>query len=143
MPTVEESVVIDRPRAEVFAFFDDVDNVEVVNSNVTEYLVAEGAPTGVGRSAKFSVKVAGVRLDYTDETTEWVENERIKQVGEGRIPYSITLGFADEGQGTRVTWHQEVDSLGGVFRFADGVVMKMYARDVRGNLEKAKELLES
>lgn len=48
------------------------------------------------------------------------------------------------GGGTRVTWHQESGSLGGVFgSLADTVVAKLYARDVRSNLEHAKALLEA
>ena len=48
----------------------------------------------------------------------------------------------DEGEGTKVTWHQEMESLKGLFKFADPIVLKMYARDVRSNLEKVKTILE-
>jgi carbon monoxide dehydrogenase subunit G len=143
MLTVDESIVIEKPRDEVFTFFSDPDNVAVYSSNIVDYEVVSGAPDAVGRKAKFAVKVVGVRLDYTDEVVERVENERAKLVSrDGRIPYSITLSFADEGSGTKVTWLQESETLGGVFKFADGLVMKMYTRDVRSNLEKAKTLLE-
>jgi uncharacterized membrane protein len=144
MLTVDESIVIDKPRPEVFEFFADPDNVAVYSSNLVDYEVVDGAPDQVGRKAKFAVKVVGVRLEYTDELVERVPNERAKLVSrEGRIPYSITLSFADEGSGTKVTWLQESESLGGVFKLADGLVIKMYARDVRSNLEKAKTLLEA
>ncbi|MET0839203.1 MAG: SRPBCC family protein [Marmoricola sp.] len=144
MLTVEESVTIDKPRAEVSAFFADPDNVPVYSSNLVDYEVVSGGPTEIGRRAKFAVKVVGVRLDYTDELVEYVEGERAKLVSrDGKIPYSITLTFSDEGSGTKVTWLQESESLGGVFKLADGLVMKMYSRDVRSNLEKAKTLLEA
>ena len=143
MLTVEESVVIDKPRAEVFDFFADPANVAVYSSNLVDYEVVSGGPREVGRRAKFAVKVVGVRLDYTDELTELVEGERAKlESRDGRIPYAITLTFSDEGSGTRVGWLQESESLGGVFKMADGLVMKVYSRDVRSNLEKAKALLE-
>src|SRR6478672_6722434 len=132
MLTVEESVVIDKPRGEVFDFFATPDNIAV-----------SGGAHDIGREAKFAVKVVGVRLEYTDELVEFVENERLKTSSkEGRIPYSITLTFADDGTGTKVSWRQEVESLGGVFKFGDGLVIKMYSKDVRSNLEKAKALLE-
>jgi hypothetical protein len=41
-----------------------------------------------------------------------------------------------------VTWLQESESLGGVFKMADGLVIKIYSKDVRSNLEKAKAILE-
>ena len=144
MLTVEESVVIDKPRPEVFEFFSDPDKVAVYSSNLIDYEVLSGGPREVGRKARFAVKVVGVRLDYTDELVELVENERAKLVSaDGKIPYSITMTFTDEGSGTRVTWLQESESLGGVFKLADGLVVKMYGRDVRSNLDKAKTLLEA
>jgi carbon monoxide dehydrogenase subunit G len=143
MLTVEESIVVDKPRAEVAAFFAEPENTAVYSSNLIDYEVVSGGPQEIGRRAKFSVKVVGVRLDYTDELVEYVEGERFKTASkEGRIPYSITLTFADEGSGTKVTWLQGVGSLGGVFKLGDGLVVKMYSKDVRSNLEKAKALLE-
>jgi carbon monoxide dehydrogenase subunit G len=144
MLTVEESVVINKPRAEVFDFFSDPDKVALYSSNLVDYETLSGEPREVGHKARFAVKVVGVRLDYTDELVEFEENERAKLVSvDGKIPYSITMTFSDEGEGTRVTWLQETESLGGVFKIADGLVLKMYSRDVRSNLENAKTLLEA
>ena len=42
-----------------------------------------------------------------------------------------------------MSWHQEMESLKGVFKFADAIVLKLYSRDVRSNLEKVKTILES
>ncbi len=144
MLTTEESIVIDKPRAVVAEFFADPANTELYSSNIVDYEVISGGAKEVGRQAKFSIKVVGVRLDFTDELVEYVEGERAKLVSrQGKIPYSMTLEFADEGAGTKVTWHQESESLGGVFKFADGLVLKMYAKDVHSNLEKAKALIEA
>jgi len=144
MITIDESIVIAKPRHEVFEFFADPDNVTVYSSNLVDYEVIEGEPDKVGRKAKFAVKVVGVRLDYTDELVERVPDERAKlESRDGRIPYSITLTFTDEGSGTKVRWLQESETLGGVFKLADGLVVKMYSRDVKSNLEKAKTLLEA
>jgi carbon monoxide dehydrogenase subunit G len=143
MLTVEESIVIDKPRAEVADFFADPDNTTVYSSNLVDYQVVSGGAKEVGRQAKFAVKVLGIKLDFTDELVEFVDGEHAKLVSrEGRIPYSITLDFADEGAGTKVTWLQESENLGGVFKLADGLVMKVYSKDVRSNLEKAKAILE-
>jgi carbon monoxide dehydrogenase subunit G len=144
MLTVEESIVIDKPRAEVFTFFTDPDNVEVYSSNIVDYTVVSGEDTEIGRRATFKAKVVGVKLDFTDELVAYDEGKTYTLASrEGRIPYTIETRFADEGSGTRVTWHQESESLGSVFKFADSIVLKMYAKDVRSNLEKAKTLLEA
>jgi uncharacterized membrane protein len=144
MPTVEESVVIDKPIGEVFAFFTDPDNVSVYSSNIGDYRVVSGGNSEIGRKAEFTARVVGVRLDFTDELVEYEEGKHYKLASTGgRIPYTIDTRFEDEGDSTRVTWHQESESLGSVFKLADPIVLKMYAKDVRSNLEKAKTLLEA
>lgn len=144
MLTIDESIVIDKPRAEVFEFFADPDSVVVYSSNVVEYEVISGGAREVGRRARLVAKVVGVRLESTDELVEFVEGERVKIVAEdATVPYSIEISCADENGGTRVSWHQESESLRGVFKFGDQLVLRMYSRDVRSNLEKAKALLEA
>ena len=100
MLTVEESIQIDKPRPEVFEFFSDPDKVAVYSSNLVDYEVISGDAREVGRKARFAVKVVGVRLDYTDELVEFVENERIKLASsDGKIPYSITMDLQRRGIG--------------------------------------------
>jgi carbon monoxide dehydrogenase subunit G len=142
--TVEESIVINKPRSEVWEFMIRPENVVVYSSNVVEYEKVSGEDDQVGRVAKGAVKVAGRRLEFTDELVEIEEGRRGKLVSEdATIPFSLELRYDDEGDGTKLTWHQEMESLKGVFKFADPIVLRLYARDVRSNLEKAKTILES
>jgi carbon monoxide dehydrogenase subunit G len=142
--TVEESIVINKPRTEVWEFMLQPENVVVYSSNVVEYEKISGENDEVGRVAKGSVKVAGRRLDFTDKLVEVEPGHRGKLVSEdATIPYSLELIYDDEGDGTKLTWHQEMESLKGVFKFADPIVLRLYSRDVRSNLEKAKTILES
>lgn len=144
MLTVEESIVIDKSREEVYEFFTDPDNVPVYCSNIVEYTLVEGDREKVGRKCRGAAKVAGRRVEFQDEVVEMEEAHRSKLVSEdATIPYSLELRYADEGTGTRVTWHQEIESLKGFFKFADPIVLRMYGRDVRANLENAKTILES
>ena len=144
MLTVEESIVIDRPREEVWGFFIDPDNVPVYCSNIVEYTLLDGDRDKVGRTCQGAAKVAGRRVEFKDEIVEMEEGRRSKLVSEdATIPYSLELRYADEGTGTKVTWHQEMESLKGFFKFADPIVLRMYGRDVRANLENAKTILES
>ncbi len=144
MLTVEESIVINRPRSEVWAFLIDPENVVVYSSNVVEYEKLSGENDEVGRVCRGAVKVAGRRLEMTDKLIEVDEGKRARIVSDdATIPYMLEFRYDDEGDGTRLTWHQEVESLKGVFKFADPIVMKLYARDVRSSLEKAKTILEA
>jgi len=144
MLTVEESIVINRPRLEVWEFMIDPDNVPVYNSNVVEYDLVSGEAQEVGRICRGAVKVAGRRLELTDELVEVERGRGGKLVStDATIPYTLSFHYEDEGEGTKVTWHQEMESLKGFFKFADPIVLKLYARDVRSNLEKAKTILEA
>ena len=59
------------------------------------------------------------------------------------MEFHITWQFQPEGEGCKVIFDQEVGSLGGFFgHLADPLVTKMYSRDVKGNLENLKVLLE-
>jgi carbon monoxide dehydrogenase subunit G len=144
MLAVEESIVIARPRAEVWDFLTDPENVTVYASNIVEYEMVEGDKHTVGRRCRGAAKVAGRRVEFTDEMRESEPAAHTRLVSEdATIPYSLDLSYAEEDGGTRVTWHQEVESLKGIFKFADPIVMRLYARDVRANLENAKTILES
>ncbi len=144
MLTVEESIVINRPRMEVWEFMIDPDNVPVYSSNVVEYELVSGEKQEVGRICRGAVKVAGRRLELTDEMVEVETGRTGKLVSkDATIPYTLSLHYEDEGNGTKLTWHQEMESLKGFFKFADPIVLKLYARDVRSNLEKAKTILEA
>lgn len=144
MLTVEESIVFNKPRSEVWDFMTDPENVPVYSSNIVEYEKVSGENDEVGRVCRGAVKVAGRRLELTDKLVEVEKGRRGKLVSEdATIPYSLELIYDDEGEGTKLTWHQEMESLKGVFKFADPIVLRLYARDVRSNLEKAKTILES
>ncbi len=144
MLTVDESIVINKPREEVWEFMTDPDNVPVYSSNIVEYEMLSGEKHEVGRVCRGVVKVDGRRLELTDELVEVERGRGGKIVSkEATIPYTLSLRYEDEGDGTKVSWHQEVESLKGFFKFADPIVLKLYSRDVRSNLEKAKTILES
>ena len=140
MLSVDESIVIDKPRMEVYEFMLDPDNVPVYSSNVVEYDLVSGEKDKIGRTCHGVVKVAGRRLEFTDELVENEPGRGGKLVSEdATIPYSLSHPpTRTRAAGTRLIWHQEMESLKGFFKYADGIVLKLYSRDVRSNLEKAK-----
>jgi len=145
MPDIQESIVIAKPREEVYEFMTAADNIPLYSSNVIEYEMVSGQERTVGSVARGASKVAGRRLDWTTTLREVDDGKRtFIESTESKIPFTIEMRFEDDPGGTKVTFAQHTDSLGGFFgKLADPVVVKMYARDVHGNLEKAKLLLES
>lgn len=142
MPRVEESVHIDRPVAEVFAYVTDPDNQTTIQSNMIDF--QSDGPLEKGRRTSGVTRVAGRKVDWSSEVTEFEQDRHfeIRSI-DAPMDFHITWHFEAEDGGTRVRFEQEVGSLGSFFgRLADPVVTKMYARDVRGNLENLKTLLE-
>ena len=106
--------------------------------------VTEG-PLGKGTQNRGSVKVAGKRVDFVSEVVEFDEGRRwVSRSTESPIPFELDVAYEDADGGTRISWHQESPGFGGFFgKLTDPVVNRMYAKDVRSNLEKLKELLEA
>ena len=142
MPHIKESVHINRPVADVFAYVSDPDNQTTIQSNMIEF-EADG-PMKKGTRTSGVTRVAGRRVDWSAEVTEFHQDRRVEiRSLDAPMEFHITWAYEPEDTGCRVTFEQEVGSLGSFFgRLADPLVTKMYSRDVRGNLDNLKILLE-
>lgn len=145
MPTVEETILIRRPRDEVFAFATDPANVPLYSSNLMEFEKTSDGPVGKGTTYRGIAKVAGKSLSWTSEYAEFEPGRKVVNRSiDSPMAWEIQVGYEDEAGDTLVRWHQETDSYGGFFgKLADPLVTRMYSRDVKSNLEKLKELLEA
>ncbi len=145
MPSVEETIVINRPRSEVFAFATDAANVPVYSSNLAEFEKTSKGPVDKGTTYRGVTKVAGRSLAWTSEVPEFEDGRHfVNRSVESPMAWEINISYEDAQGGTRMTWRQDMADLGGFFgKLADPLVTRMYAKDVRSNLEKLKELLEA
>lgn len=143
MPRVQESIHIERPVEDVFAFATTPENQTLISSNMIEFS-ADRAVMEKGTRAEGAIRVAGKKLEWTSEVTEFERNRRVEMRSiDSPIPFHITWEYEAEDGGTRVTFVQEADELGGFFgKLADPVVTKVYARDVKATLETLKILCE-
>ena len=146
MPTVEETVVIHRPKTQVFAYMQDPTKTTLYNSNLVEFGKISDGPVGKGTQYRGVAKVAGRKLEWTSEVTEWEENRHwhIRSM-ESPVSFEIDITVRDLEGMTHVTFHQESASFfDGIWgKLADPAVTRMYGRDVRKNLAKLKQLLEA
>ncbi|WP_137876218.1 SRPBCC family protein [Rhodococcus sp. Q] len=140
----EESIMIARPVADVFEYMSNPDNAPAWNGNVVDYNLESGKPDEVGSVTSFTAKVAGFKLEATEELTDYQANKRLGfRSVKSKVGYDRELDFAVDGEHTRVTWVSEAEAGTGVFKFADPIVQKLHAHDVRSSLEKAKTILEA
>lgn len=145
MPNVTESITIDVPRQVVFDFIKEPANNLLVSSNMETFEQATDGPVGVGTRYRGIVKVAGRKIEWTNEVTRYDEGKSMHTKSiESPIDFTYDTDLEDDGEGTKVTVRQDIGSFGGFFgKLADPLVVRMYRKDVRANLEKMKELLEA
>jgi uncharacterized protein YndB with AHSA1/START domain len=146
MPTIEESIEIARPCADVFTYATDPDNITVWQSNVQDYAQESAGERDKGAHDRGVVRVAGKKIEFTQEVVEWAPPTRtVMRSLEAPMSWELEMRFEELGPSrTRVTMHQDAQELGGFFgKLGDALATRMYSRDVRSNLENLKELLES
>jgi hypothetical protein len=145
MPVVDESIIVNRPRSEVFAFGVDPEKVLLYSSNLIEYEQVTDGPVGLGARNRGSVRVAGRRIDFLDEVVEFKDGEAVAYRSiESPLSFELRVTYEDSDGGTMVSWRQETQGFKGFFgKLTDPLVTRMYAKDVRSNLEKFKDLLEA
>lgn len=144
MPTIEETIRVERAPHDVFEFATDPDNVPLYSSNLVHYEKTSEGPIGVGATYAGDVKVAGKLFHWTAESAEFNEDRSwtMKSM-ESPMPWEIHVDLIPDNGGTRVEWRQEIGNWGSFFgKLADPIVTKMYSKDVKSNLEKLKLLLE-
>jgi uncharacterized membrane protein len=143
MPHIEESIHIDRPVSDVFAFATDPANQTMIATNMIAFEM--DGPMEKGARSDGVTKVAGRRVEWTSEVVEFEQDRRVEiRSVEAPMDFHITWTYEADREGTRVGFVQEVPSLGGFFgRMGDTLVTRMYERDVRSNLDNLKALLEA
>lgn len=143
MPRIRESVHINRPVDEVFAYATDPANQTLIASNMIEYDL-DAPSMAKGARASGTTRVAGKRINWTSEVTEYDEGSRVEiRSIDAPMDFEIAWSYEQDGDATLVTFEQTVPDTGGFFgKLTDPIVTKMYSRDVRSNLENLKTLLE-
>ena len=145
MPVVDDSIIINRPRDQVFAYAVDPTNVPLYSSSLIEFKQVTPGPVQKGTRNEGAIKVAGKRIDFTNEVVEFEEGRHwLARTIDSPFPVDLEVTYEDVESGTKVTWHEEAEGLGSFFgKLADPLVARMRAKDVRSNLAQLKELLEA
>jgi uncharacterized protein YndB with AHSA1/START domain len=143
MIRIEQSVVINRPIEEVFAYVTDIDKMSLWMSELVEAKQTSEGPVNVGTTAGAVANPLGRRAESTQEVTEYEPN--------GKFAYKSTSGpFASEDEftfesvagGTKVTRVTEAE-LGGFFRLAEPLAVRMLKRQFETNFANLKDLQEA
>lgn len=146
MAVMEESLVINRPRRDVFDFIVTPENMFLWISNLIEYARLTEGPLRKDSLTRAKLKVVGKTVEVTVETYEFEEAERwTSRTIEAPIDVEVGTRLEDADGGTRVTFRQRIGEIPGGFfgRLAEPLVVRMIRKDMRVSLEKLKVLLEA
>ena len=139
----EHTVVIERPREEVFEYLTTVDKLPEWQSSVLETHKHTDGPVGVGTSFTEVRKFLGRQLESRLEVTEHEPPERFSlRVVEGPVPFDVRHVLRASDGGTTLEVVIEGDP-GGFFKVAAPLVARQGKRQLESDFGTMKTLLEA
>ena len=141
---VTTSIVIARPRPEVFAYAIDPNRTASWYRNITSVRWLTEEPLAVGSRLAFVAHFLGRRLAYTYEVRDLVPGERfVMSTQQGPFPMETTYTCEEEADGaTRMTLRNRGEPSG--FANVAAPVMARAMRRANGrDLEQLKRLIEA
>ena len=139
----DHTVVIERPREEVFEYLTNVDNLPEWQSSVLEARKTTEGPVGTGTSFTEVRKFLGRRLESRLEVTEYEPPERfVLRVVEGPVPFDVRHTLRSANGGTALEVSIEGDP-GGFFKVAAPLVAMQGKRQLESDFGAMKTLLEA
>lgn len=144
MIKIEQSVVINRPVEEVFAFVTNYETHQQWQSGIVEAKVTSEGPLGVGSRYTYVMQMLGRRLETAGEITEheppskhgWKATSGPFPVFQGAFLFEAVNGS------TKVTMVGEAEP-GGFFKLAEPIALRMTQRQLETSLNNLKDLLEA
>jgi uncharacterized protein YndB with AHSA1/START domain len=139
--TLENTVVIRRPTAEVFGFLADLENLPRWNYAIVETHKISQGPVGVGTIYQ-QVRSVPSRSEERFEVTAYNPPHQLEIRGQlGPFPARLAYALDAVPEGTRVTNSVELE-LRGPGRLLGRVAVPRIREAVAANLQKLKELLK-
>lgn len=142
MPRIEESVVINRPAAEVFAFISDLEN-DPPWTSATEMRRTSQGPIGIGTTFRQRDRFLGRHLELSHVVVGYEKDRRIAVKATSRRLSLEGARIVDPvgDSATRVTISGD-GHASGLLTVVEGLMVAMGARRLRSQLVRLKHLLE-
>jgi uncharacterized membrane protein len=144
MITVQESIAIDRPAKDVFAYVSDQTNAPLWQSGLMEVRRTSDEPIGIGTRHTFVRTFMGRKMEGSNEYTRWEPNKLVAfEAISGAM--GVEASYLVEPTGTddaRLTSRIEIRPSG-LFRLAEPLMAAGLRREVKVNLGTLKRVLEA
>jgi len=145
MAKLRETVDIDAPAARVWAVVqEDVKNVPKWSKQVAKIEQLDREPPGKGTRYRYHLDLPGGLKETVEvEQTAYVKPKRC--AGEfirGPLKGTWSYTYSQTKAGTHVVYEMDYQ-LGGLLRFAGGLLAGQYAEGIRNNMADLKRYIES
>jgi uncharacterized protein YndB with AHSA1/START domain len=139
----ENEIFINLPPQEVFDYLTDPANdAKWRGSAVSAEWTSEG-PVGVGSTQHSVDKFLGRKIESTSEVTFWdPPNQYSWKSLDGPIPYELTIKLTPKDDGTQLSFGGQAE-LGGFFKLAEGLAGNQMVKQIKGDFENLKDVLEA
>ena len=142
MFSVDKSVHIDKPAADVFSFVSDFANDAKWQSGVVRSEQTSAGPLGKGTTGQTVQKFMGRELKNDLEVTTFEPPKRFgAKTTSGPVKFEVMCTLEEMGGGTHMTVHMEGEP-GGFFKVAEGMVKNELNKSLDTDLAKLKQMLE-
>ena len=143
MIRVEDSIVIQRPIEEVFAFLADQTNAPHWQSGLLEVRRTTDGPLGVGTKHTAVRKFMGRRLEATNEYVVYEPNKEVTFKGTaGSAEFQHSYITESTPDGTNLVSRMKMESKG-LFGLAEPLITRSLRREFAHSLSELKDILES
>lgn len=145
MPSYEQSIFIDRPVADVFAYMDDIEREHEWQSQLVEADQTPAGATAVGSRKRYVSEFMGKRLQNTYVVKHYDPNERVvcQTTPDSVLDATTDVRWEAVDGGTRVTMSLS-GATSGALRFVPAKMLEgKFAQEVDATLSRLKERLEA
>jgi Polyketide cyclase / dehydrase and lipid transport len=143
MATFQNTLTIQRPVEDVFAFLADFENIPTWNYAIVETKKTSPGPVGVGTSYR-QLRSMPDRREEGFEVTVFEPASRLEVHGDiGPFTATISYLLAPVGDGTQLINVVELESASGPLRLLAPLATSRVKAAVAANLNTLKKLLEA
>lgn len=146
MAKLRESVNINAPASRVWEVVaEDVKNAPKWASNLDKIEQVDDAPPGKGTRYRYHLRLPGGHKETLEvEQTTWAKPKRCGgRFVKGPLKGTWSYTYMEHKDGsTHLTYEMDYE-MGGLLRFAGGLLAGQYADGIRKNMERLKTYIES
>lgn len=145
MARIRETVDIVAPPERVWAVVqEDAVNAPRWSTNLAKVEKLDGAPPGMGTRYRYHLNLpGGLKETLEVEQTTYTKPKHCSgRFTRGPLKGTWSYTYSERKDGTHVVYEMDYE-LGGILRFAGGLLAGQYAEGIRSNMARLKKYVES